>query len=265
MEERGVNMTIHEYGTGSERVVVLIHPSVVRWDYFEYVIPLLQEDCRLLVPALPGYDEEHRDEDFTSIEDIADRLAKWLKAHRIQTVDLLYGCSMGGAIALRMLADGQVAVRNTVCDGGITPYQLPWLVTRLIAARDFAMISLGKLGGLRLLEKAFSTEEYGKEDLLYVSEVLRSMSYKTIWRTFDSCNNYAMPPLGPQVRGRFQYWYGEKEAKDRAWDIRYIEKHVPNAEFVRLENRGHASMASLYPQEMAERLRLCLDAAAPPR
>ncbi len=28
-------MTIHEYGTENERIIVLIHPSLVMWDYFE--------------------------------------------------------------------------------------------------------------------------------------------------------------------------------------------------------------------------------------
>jgi hypothetical protein len=32
-------MTIHEYGADKEKVIVLIHPSVVMWDYFDYVIP----------------------------------------------------------------------------------------------------------------------------------------------------------------------------------------------------------------------------------
>jgi hypothetical protein len=36
-------MTIHEYGADKEKVIVLIHPSAVMWDYFEYVIPELQE------------------------------------------------------------------------------------------------------------------------------------------------------------------------------------------------------------------------------
>ena len=34
-------MTIHEYGTDKEQVIVLVHPSVVMWDFFEYVIPLI--------------------------------------------------------------------------------------------------------------------------------------------------------------------------------------------------------------------------------
>jgi hypothetical protein len=35
-------VTIHEFGKENEKVILLIHPSVVKWDYFEYVIPLLE-------------------------------------------------------------------------------------------------------------------------------------------------------------------------------------------------------------------------------
>ena len=71
-------MTIHEYGAGNEKTIVLIHPSVVMWDYFEYIIPLLEEKFHLIIPALPGYDEKNPKQAFTSIENIADNLAEWL-------------------------------------------------------------------------------------------------------------------------------------------------------------------------------------------
>lgn len=248
-------MTIHEYGT-AEKTIVLIHPSAVMWDYFDYIIPLLKEDYHLIIPALPGYDEEKPDENYTSVEEIAGDLSRWLLNHQIKTVDILYGCSMGGSIVLRMLAEQQITVKNAVCDGGITPYRLPWIVTRCIAVRDFLMIAMGKIGGLKLLEKAFSTDEYSPEDLKYIDKVLRFMSYKTIWRTFESCNNYAMPNPVPEYHGRLQYWYGDKEDKDRAWDIKYIKEKFSNVDFIKFKNMGHASMASLHPQEMAERFRL---------
>lgn len=249
-------MTIHEYGEDNEKLLVLIHPSVVMWDYFEYVIPLLEGSFHLIIPALPGYDEASPEQDFTGIEDIADELAGWLTARGFQTVDLLYGCSMGGSVVLRMLAGQKLTVRNAVCDGGITPYQLPWIATRLIAVRDFLMIALGKMGGLRLLEKAFATDEYSREDLKYVAKVLKFMSYKTTWRTFESCNNYSMPKTIPAYGGRLQYWYGDQEEKARAWDIRYVKVSFPCAELVKLNDMGHAGMASLHPKEMAERLAL---------
>lgn len=48
-------MTIHEYGKGNDNVIVLIHPSIVMWDYFQDVIPLLEDEYHVLVPTLPGY------------------------------------------------------------------------------------------------------------------------------------------------------------------------------------------------------------------
>ncbi len=245
-------MTVHEYGINNPKTIVLIHPSVVMWDYYEYLIPLLQNDYHLIIPALPGYDEAEPTQDFTSIEKIADDLSAWLAAHTINQVDLLYGCSMGGSVVLRVLAEQKINVIYAVCDGGITPYQLPRLITRLIAVRDFLMISMGKVGGLKLLEKAFSTDEYSKEDLQYIAKVLRFISYKTIWRTFESCNNYTMPQPVPPLRGALQYWYGDKEKKDRAWDIRYVKNNFPAAKFVRFDNMGHGSLATLYPQKLAE-------------
>ena len=53
-------MTIHEYGAQHERVLVLLHPSLVMYDYFDYVTPLLEPYFHLVIPALPGYDPECR-------------------------------------------------------------------------------------------------------------------------------------------------------------------------------------------------------------
>ena len=248
-------MNIHEFGADKNKIIVLIHPSLVMWDYFEYILSILKEEYRIIVPALPGYDEENPNENFTSVEEIADNLLGWLKEHKIEKVDLLYGCSMGGSIALKMFSNHGIKIRNIICDGAITPYQLPWIVTRMIAIRDFLMISIGKIGGLKLLEKSFSTDEYSEEELKYVAKVLNFISYKTIWRTFESCNNYVMPKNVSEHSDRIQYWYGGKESKARAWDIKYMKTYFPNTEFIKFENMGHGSMASLYPVKMANQFR----------
>ena len=53
-------MTIHEFGKKNKQVVVLIHPSIVMLDYFEYVIPLLEKKYHVIVPAIPGYDPDEK-------------------------------------------------------------------------------------------------------------------------------------------------------------------------------------------------------------
>lgn len=143
-------MAIHEFGQVHDEVVVLVHPSVVMLDYFEYIIPLMQEYYHLIVPALPGYDTESGS-DFTSVEQIAEELADWLITHDHREIACIYGCSMGGAVVARFLADRKVKVRSAVIDGGITPYQLPWIVTRLIAIKDFLLSCEPLTGGLQLL------------------------------------------------------------------------------------------------------------------
>lgn len=252
-------MNIYRFGTDKEKVIMLIHPALVMWDYFEYVIPILENDYHIIVPALPGYDRENPDTDFTSVEQIAGNLSKWLKEQKIETIDVLYGCSMGGSVALKMLSDNLVRINNVILDGAITPYQLPKIITRLIAVRDFLMIAFGKIGGLKLLEKAFATDEYGPEELQYIAEVLNFVSYRTIWRTFESCNNYSMPKDIPPHNECIQYWYGDKEAKARAWDIKYMKNNFPDTLFIQFENMGHASMASIYPDKMAKQLKVLLE------
>ncbi len=62
-------MTIHQFGNADAKTILLIHPSLVMWDYFENLIPLLEEQYHLIIPALPGYDEDERG-DFSSVEEI---------------------------------------------------------------------------------------------------------------------------------------------------------------------------------------------------
>lgn len=247
-------MNIHEFGAEHRDVLVLIHPSLVMWDYFEYVIPLLAPHYHLVIPALPGYDPDDRT-DFTSVGQIASELVSWLLAHGHNEICGVYGCSMGGSIVIRMLTDHRIHIRSAMIDGGITPYQLPRIVTRAIAVRDFLMICMGKLGGIRLLEKAFSADEYPEDDLRYIADVLHMISAKTIWRTFESCNNYPMPePVTTSCRN-IEYWLAEAEIKARKWDIAYIRAHFPGARIRRSRNIGHGGLAVLQPERFAGAVR----------
>ena len=242
-------MTIHEYGKENEKVIVLIHPSIVMWDYFQDVIPLLDKEYHLVIPALPGYNPMRKD-DFTSIEQIAAELDKWLILNNLQHVTCIYGCSMGGSIVTRMLANNKVCIDNAVIDGGITPYQLPWIITRFIAIKDFITIYIGKIGGAKLLEKAFSLDELSKEDIEYAAKILKMISAKTIWRTFDSCNNYSMPAYPYTSCRKIEYWIAEKEVKDRRLDIAYIRKIFPHTRFRVIKDVGHGGLAPYKPDKL---------------
>ena len=113
-----------------------------------------------------------------------------LSQNGIDSPDVAYGCSMGGSVVLRMIADGKVQIKNAVLDGGITPYNAPWILTRWIALKGWVMMGVGKAGGIELLEKAFA----------------------------------------------------------------YMSKHFPNTEYIEMEGLGHAGMATLRPDDFAQRI-----------
>lgn len=247
-------MTIHEFGRENKDAILLIHPSVVKWDYFEYVIPLLEKKYHLIVPALPGYDFDDNS-DFSSVEQIAEELNNWLEENGIAELYAVYGCSMGGSIALMVTLGQKVPIRHCIMDGGITPYRLPWIATRFIALKDYLTMMIGRAGGVGLLEKVFSTDEYSKEDLQYVSDVLKHCSRRTIWRTFDSCNNYKVPKPIPEIGTKIHYWYADREEKARDWDIKYMRENFPKTEFKVLPRLGHAGLVLLKPELFEEMIR----------
>ena len=44
-------MNIHEFGKNNADVIVLLHPLGARWDVFNYVIPTLEKQYHLVIPA----------------------------------------------------------------------------------------------------------------------------------------------------------------------------------------------------------------------
>ena len=244
-------MKIYEFGKENPECILLIHPSLVTWDYFERVIPLLEKHYHLLIPALPGYDLND-DSQFSCVEDIAIKLADDILDKGINEIKIIYGCSMGGSIALRMAADKKLKVKNYILDGGITPYQLPWILTRFIALRDFIMMAIGKLGGEKVIIRAFSSTQYSEEDLKYVANMFRHCTYRTLWNTFDSCNNYRMPMEITHFDGNVFYWCAQKELKARALDIKYMKRFIPDTVFKVFSGMDHGDMALFYPKMMVQ-------------
>ena len=247
-------MTIHEFGKENEETLVLLHPLGVRWDIFNSIVPILKKDYHIVIPAIPGFDPDMPEADFTSVEQIADEIADWLLDNGLSVVKCLYGCSMGGAVVTRILAVRKLEADFAVIDGGITPYQLWKPLTYLIGIRDFIMLELGKHISLKALRSVFGAEKYSEDDIRYVKEVFDGLRAKTIWRSFYSCNNYSMPEPVPPVNCKIAYWYGSNEKKAREWDIAYISKIFPNVKVVENAGMDHAEFFILHPKEFCEKL-----------
>ena len=155
---------------------------------------------------------------------------------------------MGGALVMRMLADGIITADIAVIDGGITPYQLPKPVTYLIGIKDFLMTMAGKYMSVKALSGVFDPEKYSDADIAYIKKVLNSTSIHTIWRGFYSTNNYSMPFGTVNTDTHIEYWYGEDEKSAREWDIEYVRKTFPEVVFRENKGQNHAEFFTLHPK-----------------
>ena len=207
-----------------------------------------------MIVAYPGLDEEQPQTDFTSVEQVVTEVEDALLARGLSHVKCLFGCSMGGGMVARMLSTKRITADCYIMDGGMTPYELPKIATYFIGIRDYLMIAAAKVMGVKALREVMNPDKFSEEDANYMLDCLHSMSRKTIWRCFYSANNYKLDLPLEKPEGRVIYWYGSEEKKDRAWDIRYIRKHLPFAELMENEGVGHAEFFTLYPERFTEKM-----------
>lgn len=231
------NILLHELGTKHDQKIIMIHGTGMSWDMFMPCAQILSEEYHVILVSVPGHDP-NTTEEFSTIEQIAGEIEKALINRGYKDVDMLYGLSMGGGIALRILADQCISFKHAVIDAGITPYELPWLFTRIILIKDFLMTEWGK-HSKKALSFAFPAEDYSPEAINRMFYVLQHMSAKTIWHVYDSTDNYSMPEVFPQMNTAIEYWYGEKEEKERRLDIRYVKKHISKVRFRKLPGMKH--------------------------
>ncbi|MFT8889202.1 MAG: alpha/beta hydrolase [Ethanoligenens sp.] len=242
-------MNIYEFGKQNPDILLMFHGACMYWNMYEEAIGILAEHFHVVIPALPGHDPD-TDENFTSVEQIDAEIEDWLLAREVHTITCLYGLSMGGGLALRFLADQRISVYQAIIDGGMTPYQLPWILTRFIALRDYLMVQIGR-HSKRILAAAFPPEKFTPEGVDYIFQILRHMNAKTVWNVFDSCNNYSLPNPLPNMQTKLEYWYGEHEKKARAWDIVYVKQHYPNIRFREIPGVDHGEYCMMHQKEFA--------------
>ena len=83
-------------------------------------------------------------------------------------------------------------------------------------------------------------------------DVLKHCSGKTLWRTFDSCNNYKAPEPVPDVNTQIHYWCAKNEKKERKQDIVYMKRKFPQTKFTELPDLGHGGLILLKPELFSE-------------
>ncbi|MGN0807838.1 MAG: alpha/beta fold hydrolase [Candidatus Coproplasma sp.] len=105
-------MQVIEYGKENREVVVLLHGGGLSWWNYREVAELLQQNYHIIIPILDGHSAS--DKAFTSIEDNASEIIKYIDENYNGSVALIGGLSLGGQILVEILSQ-----RNNICKAAI--------------------------------------------------------------------------------------------------------------------------------------------------
>ena len=247
-------MKVYAFGEENAPVILLLPGTCCHWKgNFGHVIPLLSDEYRVLCVSYDGFDETERTEFPTMLEETA-KIEDYLKANCVGHIRAAYGCSLGGACLTRLLALGELPVKRAIIDGGVTPYQLTYLIRKLLLARDMLSFKLA-VNNRKILEAAFPPERFTlpghdpKKEYDAIEAYLKTYSDQTIRNIFWSGNNYVLPKTPAKIGTKITYWYGDEEKKNRRSNIRFIKHYFPQARIHGIPKMAHAELVMIYPEE----------------
>ena len=246
-------MQILEHGREQKQTLLFFPCTAEPVWVFADTIALLSRKWHVFQVIYDGHQTEYPG-DFVSVEQTVDEVTDYLKNHGIARLDAAYGCSQGGACLTRLLALGEISVGRAIIDGGITPYQLPYLVRKLLLVRDVLSFKI-VANSRKVLEAAFPPERFTLPGHDAVKEYdamecyLRTYSGRTIRNVFWSGNNYALPETPAASGTKIAYWYGADEKKDRKINIRFMQRYFPQILLREFSHMAHAELVIVHPEE----------------
>lgn len=244
---------ILEHGQDRPRTLLFLPCTAEPTWAFAGAVEALAENWHIFQVVYEGHEPEYPG-DFVSVEQTVAEITAELKARGLSQLDAAYGCSLGGACLTRLLALGELPVGRAIIDGGITPYQLPFLLRKILLLRDILGFKLAA-GNRSILEAAFPPERFtipghdSRKEYDAIEAYLKTYSNRTIRNIFWSGNNYALPPIPAKSAAKITYWYGDDEKKDRKADIRFIKHYFPQARIHGIPKMAHAELVMIHPEE----------------
>ena len=216
-----------EQGTGP--AVLLLHGWGTDGTLFAPLMGLLARRYRVLAPDFPGFGKSPEPPSPWNVDGYADLVLGFLAALGIAECALL-GHSFGGRVILKLCARGLETPRFTkvilVGAAGIKPASSQKASGR---AKRYQLAKKILKPFPKLMEAA--RNHYGSADYRAATPMMRQVLVNTV--------NEDLTGLLPSVRQETLLIWGRNDEQTPLSDGQLMEKQMPNAGLVILENAGH--------------------------
>ena len=237
-----------EYGNQNPETVILLHGGGLSWWNYRDVAQLLSDRFHVVLPILDGHADS--DAPFTSIEDNAARIIAHIDEHFGGNVLAVGGLSLGGQIAVEMLAQ-----RPDICKAALIESALvkPMKLTHalvgptfeisygLIKQKWFAKMQAAYLG---IPKKLFG--DYFRDTCMISKEDMIAF--------LESNSAYSIKPALRDTQAKVHIVFGSGEQFSIRTSGKQLNHTIPGSTMEILPRYTHGDLSLNHPQAYAQML-----------
>lgn len=231
------NIRINYEQKGSGDLIVLLHGWGSNIKLFANLIDLLSKKYTVVAMDMPGFGESQEPPSAWCVDDYADFVIKFLADYDAKQVMLL-GHSFGGRVIIKLNSrkDLPFSISKVILvdSAGILPpksNKKSWRTRKYKMGKAFLSTKIMQKLAPDALEKL--RVKYGSADYAAASPLMRQVLVKVV--------NEDLEPLLPNIKCPTLLIWGVNDTATPLSDGEKMEKLIPDAGLVKLENAGHYS------------------------
>ena len=240
-------MTFNTYGDKGNPSLLLIPGLGVSYEIFLPLIDILKDRYQIVAAGIDGF-LLGKESAFTSVDDEAGQIIRYIKGNLNGCLNVAYGLSLGGKILSRILERNEIAIGHAILDAAPLLPLPKWSVDPLRYYQSANVWTCYHWTGFWkwvfhshyfdvLLEECRKVWPYGK------GKAVRD-GYKDVYtHKLESIH-------GDDIH----FWYGSKEAFVAKPQVRHLCKLFPDTKVEVFPGMNHGQLLIDHPEEVAKRI-----------
>ena len=240
-------MTFNTYGDKGNPSLLLSPGLGVSYEIFLPLIDILKDRYQIVAAGIDGF-LLGKESAFTSVDDEAGQIIRYIKGNLNGCLNVAYGLSLGGKILSRILERNEIAIGHAILDAAPLLPLPKWSVDPLRYYQSANVWTCYHWTGFWkwvfqshyfdvLLEECRKVWPYGK------GKAVRD-GYKDVYtHKLESIHG-----------NDIHFWYGSKEAFVAKPQVRHLCKLFPDTRVEVFPGMNHGQLLIDHPEEVAKRI-----------
>lgn len=246
-------MIFDTYGNETLPSLMLIHGMANTAQLcYGRIVPYLDK-YHVILCEVDGHTEKEEGL-FISIEDCCEKIEKYVTRNLGGKVYGLSGFSMGGTIAVELMARNNIEIDKVILDaafcvkmGMLTP----------IYTNAFCW-ALNKIKSGKSIPAVIIESVMGKGNLGIVNTFYKNIEIQSIRNACRDVYRYEILDEISNFRGEVVFWHGSNEPYPRK-TVKLLKRYLPQMQVEVFEDMGHGQFLNEHPEKYADKMKKIMD------